>query len=62
MKMMTMALVAAAQIALVILMSRAAIAITGDALSAVLLVLILTIALVSFFTRGAQPKRRRSCG
>ena len=54
--------VAIAQIALVILVSKAAVAVTGDGLSAVLLVLILTIALASFFTRGTQPQRQRSCG
>lgn len=55
-------ILAITQVMLVVLVSRAMIAVTGDALSAVLLVLILTIAVVSWFTRGSQPQRQRSCG
>lgn len=62
MKIPMMAVLAFTQVMLVVLVSRAMIAVTGDALSAVLLVLILTITIVSWFTRGQQPRRQRSCG
>ena len=62
MRILGIALIAIAQIALVILVSRAVMTFTGDALSAVLVVLILTIAVASWFTTGSQPRRQRSCG
>ena len=51
-------IVAPIAIVLMLLVSQAFAAFTGDALSAVLIELLLTIALVSCFTRGPAPGRQ----
>lgn len=57
-----MALIAVAQVALVILGSGVAIALTGDPLITILVMVILTVILLNLFTRGPQAHRGSSCG